>query len=1332
MDEMPEAPLSGEPAAQVPGYRVERLLGRGGFALVFAATSDAGERVALKLATAGDAEAAAQLHREEKALRAVGPLAAPALLASGTLPEGAPWLALELLQPPTLAERLQEPAGPMPRGEMAALAPALLDAVAAVHAAGFVHLDLKPANIFLTAPGVRLIDFGLARPLRERQAGGRAFAGTAEYASPEQCEERPDLDARADLYALGVLLFEMLAGRPPFTGAAQAVREAQVGLRPPRPSQLAPVPAALEQVVLRCLAKDRAQRFQTAPELKAALLAALAEDAPAAAAGPKAAGPEAAAPKAAGPAVAGPAVAGPAAAGPKAADRASSRALERRQMGLLLFSSAADPGSVQSAVRALGGDLGHAGRGKYAAIFPAEAGQDPVRRAFRAAQGLAERKLAVRALLDLGAVNAQPRADGTMRYLSPELGRDDRYPRDSDPLGPLATAAAAEVLAEVGWEPVPGRAGILAPRPGTANRLQTATVVQLGAGPLIGREDVLRALLSAAREATEEGRPTVAAVVAEPGHGKTHLAATLLEQLRSQLPGAELLDLRAREPVAGDADEALRGLLTRALELPPGAREDSGRVRFAAAVGNALSSELWPAAALTLRLVPPDDPRVRALAAAPGVLRSIALRAAGEALRARARRRPLCVVLDDAQFADDTALDALEYAALAEAKAPLFVCALGRPAFAEARKSFGERAARHQLHRVGPLDAARAAELCRRLLLPAENVATAAIDRLVQRTQGIPLLLVELVRGLKRDGLVRKRARGDSWFLATDELDALPDSPLIEWLAERELSALPRELASHARLAALLGAEFGAGEVDGVVSELDAEGLGADFPLDAQVATRRLAGLGLLVTTRTGAFRFRHSLVRDAVARSVPAGQRAPIHRGAARFYRATTSLPDLRRLPLLARHAAEAGLKEEAAGLYLTLAEDARGRHAYFDAERSYTSALAMLDGAGGQERLTARRGRGSMRYRIGRYEDAFADLESARDLAKESGDRLVEAEIVLDAATALDWVTDFDRSAALVAESERLIAGAGSPALQARLLLGKARALFRADRRAEACSAFQQAARLAEEVGDAAYETLIISLVMLESVLAEVGDAQEAGRAADRAISICRDRGDQLHLVAALNNRRQVLVARKDVAGAVEDQLSMMRIGRELGMLLAEYFGQTNLSELLYQAGDLDAAAGHARRAMEMEERNPEVASRGPVGVLRLARIEAYRGREPEARELLRRIDEALSPAQAGAAAPGRFSPSQRVLRDMVDLATRDATAAEWEALLERSSRESVEQEPIEVADLYGTWALRRGRPAEARRAFAEAEARAARIPNIMDARVKKGLLATGAPSS
>jgi len=212
-----------------------------------------------------------------------------------------------------------------------------------------------------------------------------------------------------------------------------------------------------------------------------------------------------------------------------------------------------------------------------------------------------------------------------------------------------------------------------------------------------------------------------------------------------------------------------------------------------------------------------------------------------------------------------------------------------------------------------------------------------------------------------------------------------------------------------------------------VVAELDAEGLGAEFPLDSHVATRRLAALGVLVITRAGGFRFRHALVRDAVAHSVHSSHREHVHRAAARFYRRTRMLADIHRLPVLARHAAEAGLKDEAAALYLQLAEEARGRHSYLDAERSYTSALNLLDDADVQRVLVAHRGRGSMRYRIGRYEDSLADLEKARTFARQLRDSTAEAEIVLDAATALDWVSEFARSGAMVAEAAVLARGGG-----------------------------------------------------------------------------------------------------------------------------------------------------------------------------------------------------------------------------------------------------------------------------------------------------------------
>src|SRR5262249_50553260 len=153
---------------------------------------------------------------------------------------------------------------------------------------------------------------------------------------------------------------------------------------------------------------------------------------------------------------------------------------------------------------------------------------------------------------------------------------------------------------------------------------------------------------------------------------------------------------------------------------------------------------------------------LRALTSAPGAIRSAAARAAGEAMRGKSRKRALAVVVEDAHFVDETALDAFEYATLAEARCPIWICVVGRPSFGPRRTDWAGRAAAKREITLPPLEPPAAAELARRLLSPAENVPATALALLASRTEGIPLLLVELVRGLKRDGLVRKSGKGQS------------------------------------------------------------------------------------------------------------------------------------------------------------------------------------------------------------------------------------------------------------------------------------------------------------------------------------------------------------------------------------------------------------------------------------------------------------------------------------------------------------------------------------------------------------------------------------------
>lgn len=1311
---MPRAKEPDFPAAPdvvVPGYEVERIIGRGGCGTVLAARRrSSGLQVAIKLAHPGDVSARALMATEARALAAVGPPAAPALYETGTLADGRTFMAMELLLLPTLERRLSAIDGPMAPAEFARWAAAVLDAIAAVHARGYVHLDIKPGNLFLCdAPlHARLADFGLARPLPGKSGVAEpvsgTVAGTPEYMSPEQCAGTADLDVRTDIYAVGVLLFRLLTGRAPFVGLEGEVRAAHLNLRPPRPSELAKVPRSVEALVLRCLAKEPDRRFPAVSELARALNEALAPADPSL---PVPSSPR----RKLGPV-------------PVA---------ERRTVGLVFFLTPADPPTARDALGTLGGHLGYLAHGRAVAVFEGNVAGNPVRRAIRAAEGLLERGLATHAKVDLAPVAVMKRkSGGEPRYFSAAFANKDRHLRGGDHDKLLITAAAAEVLSDLSLAPVSGRAGMVRLRGQSADEPVSCNGAQQAGRDMVGREALASELLAGAAAALSKRRPTIVTVIGEAGYGKTTLAAALVKTLGAALPEAERISLTAREPLAGDTDATLRRLLRKLLDWPSAPPADGGLACAIAALGPLLGRELWPAVALAFGLLRPDAPALRDQGAAPGVLRSMIVRAAGEALRQRAARRPVCLILDDAQFADDATLDAIEFAALAEAAAPLWVCVCGQPSFEAARRSFGERAAERREHLLAPLDQGSAAKLCRRLLEPAENVPAEAIARLVERTRGIPLLLVELVRGLKREGLVRRRAHGESSYLATDEIDKLPDLPLVEWAAEREISALGPELKAHARLAALLGPDFRAEEVEGVLAVLVREGMADDLPLDAGVGTSGMVGADLLVVDPQGGLRFRHSVVRDVVARSIPEPERARIHRAAYRFYGSAAALPEGLRLARLALHAAATGLDAEAAAIYLDLAERARARHAYLDAERTYSRAIELLPHHDAALRLAAHRGRAGMRYRVGRYEDSLSDFVEARALARALGDAPAEVELLLDEATALDWANDYTRSEAHVAEAAD-VAARGSVAsrlVEARLLLGRGRALFRGGRWGEACQALEGAAATADDLGDPGYETLVVSLAMLEVVLPNLGRIDDAEQVSERVVSLVKQRGDQLHLATALNNRRNVLIARGDVARAVADQQDFMQIGRDLGLVVAEYFGEYNLGELLYQAGDLAAAEPHVRRAVTIEARHAEVAS-GPVAVLLAARLLAYQGRCAEARARLSEIDAAL--CRGGAA--GALAPPEEVLYAMVDLSTRDATEAEWDAVTARASRESIEQEPIEVMELRGVAALRSGRRADARRHLEAALALAARIPNIMVPRLERALAATrvtGRPSS
>lgn len=345
---------------------------------------------------------------------------------------------------------------------------------------------------------------------------------------------------------------------------------------------------------------------------------------------------------------------------------------------------------------------------------------------------------------------------------------------------------------------------------------------------------------------------------------------------------------------------------------------------------------------------------------------------------------------------------------------------------------------------------------------------------------------------------------------------------------------------------------------------------------------------------------------------------------------------------------------------------------------------------------------------------------LDRARQMARELGKTQEEVEILLDEATALDWTKDFVRSGERVREAMELATAASpySPALQARLLLGMGRTELRVGRWEQARVLLTSAAELARSQGDSGYESLVVSLLLLGFILPHLGRIDEAQHVLEDCIAACTERGDKLHLGSAINNRRNLWVARNELARALEDQEYCKRLARELGMTVWEYTAEVNLGELYFQAGDIRAAAPHIARAVELERDHPEVASR-PWGMLLYARVLAYEGKEALTRQALKTIRQVLEER------PGtEFTAPESVLFSLVELTTRPARDEEWRELQARSDEFSIEQEPLEVLEVQALTRLRRGERQEAIGLLEEALRRAERIPNIMRSRLRHSL--------
>lgn len=279
---------SGSRGAVIAGrYALRAEIGRGGCATVYEAHDlRLGRLVALKLVKtdASDAKAHARLEREARAGAAIHHPNVCGISDAGYLDDGRPFLVMERLHGETLTQCIRRLRA-LPPMDTIGIALQILSALDAAHAVGVVHRDIKPDNVFLVrrngcAPLVKLLDFGMCRrttaTFRDDLTLTRAgqVVGTPEYMSPEQVTGKRDFDARIDLYAVGVILYEALTGQRAFPGkdAREVIASVLVRPLPPLRSLRPDIPLMLDRIVARAMERAASLRYASAAEFQANLL----------------------------------------------------------------------------------------------------------------------------------------------------------------------------------------------------------------------------------------------------------------------------------------------------------------------------------------------------------------------------------------------------------------------------------------------------------------------------------------------------------------------------------------------------------------------------------------------------------------------------------------------------------------------------------------------------------------------------------------------------------------------------------------------------------------------------------------------------------------------------------------------------------------------------------------------------------------------------------------------------------------------------------------------------------------------------------------------------
>jgi tetratricopeptide (TPR) repeat protein len=1083
----------------------------------------------------------------------------------------------------------------------------LCAALAAAHRVGIVHGDVKPENLIVEPDRAVLSDFGVASPFEVRR-GRRVVAGTPHYIAPEILRGEAG-GPRADIYACGLVAYELLAGRPPFrtAGLRDAMERARaVPQLPPLPDEAAPptARAGLDRVLARALDGWPGARPEAVDRFAEALALA--------------------ARGAADEELALPIVAAPAAA-PGANDDISSthssvedsavtegeRALPRVATALhLVFSGrrtvtgeqeldeqitrlvepTGEIDQLERIVRDQGGNVVASGAGELMAIFgaPRALGDDVVRAA-RAAFALIAECEDARAGLHTGRVHLSWRPGG-LRARGDALSRARALARGAESGQVLASSVTARhFVGRFDTSDGPGEARLV--MPGLLARAERYDLP-----PLYGREAELAQLVDLIRLVCEERSPRTALVMGPPGSGKSRLR---LELERRTAERRDIEWLRARASALGE-------------RVPFGLLRSASPAWFEAAAAGSASGG-----------------------------RSAAFAAARQWLEARASLRPVVVAMDDVHWADVASLEFLAELRRTLDHVPAAIVLFGR-ADAEGQAD-GEAAPILEVDLridLSPLPDEWVRAIAQRL---APEAPVERIDELVGRAGGNPFFGEELARHLVEATGVERRG----------ELPAA-----VELVIQARLDRLPATARRLAHAASVIGREFDRSELRAVLEAVAPLGEEVLDQALAELERRQIVASLAPAVNATGAgdehYIFHHTLSRDVAYAQLDPNARQRAHAAlAAHMERSgAAARREPARLLLLAQHREAAGDRAGARDAYRAAGEIALSLFAHREASEALLHAEALcdapdatlaemcgdallpLDGAAAAERYQAalemttdRIDRARLYHQLGEaaigrsdnltavtcFDTGLALLGSDAELAHAAGPARILAARLLGS---LGWVVGYEmgdhrRGLPNAERAVALLENQGDVAQLAYALSRLAANYMRAGRWRDRLRCNQRHLEIARMAGDLGRQ--LIAHINLGANYTSLGELDTAAAHTREALALSARTSRLSERALAHNNLGIILADAGDAAGARAELDAAIRLATRVGYTRFLCETHCTLAQLALRAGDRPGALREAEKALALARESGSPVDEG-VALRHLAGIRSGGEREPE----------------------------------------------------------------------------------------------------------------------